>query len=70
METVSGDRHLAGPAYWEARRAMDNQSSLEVGRRWRQLRRWEAEGRLDRSLAEELRATGDEYLSRHGNLPA
>lgn len=64
-------RHMAGPAYWETRREMEGTSTMELRRRWRQLRRWQAEGGgLDTRQAEELRAVENEYLARRGSLPS
>ena len=64
-------QHLAGPAYWRARRAYANTSSRELGQPWHQLRRWRDEGGLtDTADVDELRAVEAELLARHGGLPA
>lgn len=61
---------MAGPAFWETRRAMEGTSTMELRRRWRQLQRWKAEGGLDTRQAEELQAVENEYLARRGSLPS
>lgn len=61
---------LAGPAYWNARRAYADTSSRQLGQRWHQLRRWRDEGGLTEATdPDELRAVEAELLARHGGLP-
>lgn len=74
MVTPSADRepgaaHLAGPAYYQTRRDVAEESPAEVRRMYRQLRRWDIEGTLGPNARDGLWAVADELRARGLDLP-